>query len=212
LNSPSFSNLAQRVDELKSRYITDDYNELGDYSQEQQDDARACVLLTHAEMESFFENLARKAADVAVEFLDRDKHNELTTRFIFAAGLSDTIASQKHSTLCGAAKALRDLHKKAIGSNHGIKEENIRTLFGPYININELDAELVGQLNALGSLRGKYAHNGALGIEETINPKDVDSTIQLTVDCIRGFDEIFAKYLADGHKPSFEPKSPSFPG
>jgi len=66
-NSSEFRYLRKRLRELRLRFLPRKFSPTGDYSDLQYDRARAYRLLSHAEIESYFEELALKTAVSAFE-------------------------------------------------------------------------------------------------------------------------------------------------
>ena len=66
-----------------------------------------------------------------------------------------------------------------LKSNHGIKEENLKKIFGNLgIEVSELDAIWVGTLSSYGLSRGTIAHTSAMvqipiNIQEAINETNI---------------------------------------
>lgn len=94
-----FNSVRKRILNLGSCYLSSDVNPLGEYSQEQQDNARAYVLLSHAEIESFLEELSLQAGEAAVSYIKLGKYNDLTMRYISFSGRVEAVAKQNTNLL-----------------------------------------------------------------------------------------------------------------
>ena len=81
-----FDRLHSRSISLRDRYLPEKPNEIGDYSEEQQDDARACILLVHAEAESYLEGLADELCTRVAELITNEHYDSLTSSFLYFYG------------------------------------------------------------------------------------------------------------------------------
>ncbi|MFL9869540.1 hypothetical protein PQR67_35670 [Paraburkholderia fungorum] len=113
--------------------------------QQQQDNIRAFLLLCHAEVETFVEDLAKILGESLVAEL---RNFRLGTRF-----------SRSH------AEAAERRYVDAISSNHGVKESNLLTMFGLFgfseKTFVDIDPGFLSEFNSYGSTRGDSAHKGA---------------------------------------------------
>lgn len=76
--------------------------------------------------------------------------------------------------------------RKEINSNHGIKEENIRKLFGPLgYKIDEFDVSFISTLSSFGTLRGEMAHTSA---NKTQQPLDQNTELTRINDLLVGIE------------------------
>lgn len=189
LSSRQFIDLVRRVAALESRYLPEAEDILGDYSLEQQDDARSCILLSHAEIEDYLEQMAEVlCADVQDRF-DMKEYNDISIRFLYFAGKKD--AELKHpNSMESALKGFSTLFKKSVvKNNNGIKEKNLKNLFDPFFDVDDLfGSELLAQVDYLGTKRGECAHKGFVGIRQTINAYEVRNAIDCVVDGLFDFD------------------------
>lgn len=195
-----FNSVRKRILNLGSCYLSSDVNPLGEYSQEQQDNARAYVLLSHAEIESFLEELSLQAGEAAVSYIKLGKYNDLTMRYINFAGRVEAVAKQKHETISGIARAVFAFQKNDVAKNHGIKEKNFKALFRYFLLDKEIDSLsiLIPSLNILGSRRGDYAHNSSLGISKIINPDDCREEVESALTSLYEFVEDFDSLINAG--------------
>ena len=58
-NSTRYNKLSRRITVIESSYLPS-VNSLGNYSSKEQDDIRAYLLLIHAEIESYFEEISEE--------------------------------------------------------------------------------------------------------------------------------------------------------
>ena len=189
LSSRQFVDLARRVAALENRYLPEAEDVLGDYSLVQQDDARSCIILSHAEIEDYLEQMAEMLCDDVKKRFDGQKYNETSIRFLYFAGKKDTELSHPNS-VASALNGFSALFKKSvIKNNNGIKEKDLKKLFDPFFDVDDLfGSELLAQVDYLGAKRGECAHKGFVGIQQTINAFEIRNAIDCVVDGLFDFD------------------------
>lgn len=194
--SELYKNLSSRVGTLEERYLPKSPNPVGDYSDEEQDDAKACILLVHAEIEEYLENLAGKLCTIACEKLSRCEFDELTSAFLYSFG-GRAKELEGASSLSSIAKGADALHRKAIGGNNGIKAKDVKKMFAPFsVGGLELEETLEASLDSFGTLRGKCAHAGSIGIKESINCYETRQKIDELMNGLSDFDERYIQAVA----------------
>lgn len=198
LNSELFLKVSQRVEELIDAYLPVAPDGIGDYGSRARDDARACVVLVHAEFESYFEKLSVDLAKSRVSSIEDGSFGLPEALFLYEAGRLSQDKKLSHSKMIDAAKALESLHKReVVHSNHGIKTRNIEKLFRPFGPIGDFfDTGLGPMLDAFGANRGECAHEGAtFGIKKEINPFETRKEILDLLKALKQFDERYASEL-----------------
>lgn len=146
----------------------------------QADRLRGLRLLCHAELEDYFESVALKLLSMAEKkWLERRIANyNLSSLFIW----HDKI--EKNDTNDTKARMIIADFKKEIKSNHGIKEDNIKKLFGPLgYKIDDFDATFISTLSSFGALRGETAHTSA---NKTQQPLDQNTELNRIRDLLNG--------------------------
>ena len=201
--SNQLDDLIGRVAELEKLYIPSEKNELGDYSSVDENNARAYILLVHAEIESYLENLSQRASDAAVSFANSNEYNEFVAHYVYNAGKKPKVISQKHSSLGGITKCYKAICREERDNNHGIKERNFKSLFEPYLLPERLDdySDLLAALNTLGTRRGEYAHHNSGGISMTVNPFDCKDEVASVLHYLADFSDSFEQYIHSGMWP-----------
>ena len=132
----------------------------------QEDRLRGLRLLCHAEFEDYFESVALKLLELAEKkWLERKIANyNLASLFIW----HDKIG--KNETIESKARMIIAKFRKEINSNHGIKEDNIKKLFGPLgYKIDDFDASFISTLSSFGALRGETAHTSANKTQQSLD-------------------------------------------
>ena len=169
MSTKFFSPLAQRIDDLMGHYLPAMQNELGEYTPRQQDDAIAFILLAHAALESYLEDLATEACDVLVKRIELNSYDELTSAFLIRTAKYDDV---KAIAPLEVAKAGRGKHKRLVSGNNGIKEQDFNKLLSPLgFDFASMATELSTEISLFGSKRGGFAHRSVeAGIRREVNP------------------------------------------
>lgn len=198
LCSQQFTKLAERIERLESHYLSqsrDISDELDETSEEQQDDIRSCILLSHAEIEYYLEETASTLCEEVNYKIQSKNYNETSMRFIFHAAIKNTELNSP-SSIYNASKAYAGYFKKIVHSNNGIKEDNIRHLFSPFIDIDsQVDSDLLADLDSLGAKRGEGAHKGFFGISSVYNASEAQAAIDNVVKGLHDFDRMINQIL-----------------
>ena len=189
-----FDRLHSRSISLRDRYLPEEPDEIGDYSEEQQDDARACILLVHAEAESYLEGLADELCTRVGELITNGHYDLLTSSFLYFYG-ARTNEIKDVKSLEDVAQGAVGLHRKVLHGNNGIKSKDISKMFNPFfVGGIDLDASLEQVLDSFGALRGKCAHSSFIGISEDINCYEIREQVNCLLSHLRGFDSGFKDY------------------
>lgn len=189
-----FDRLYSRSISLRDRYLPEKPNEIGDYSEEQQDDARACILLIHAEVESYLEELAERLCAHVGELIAKERYDSFTSSFLYFYGAKANELKGAGS-LEDVAKGAVALHKKVLHGNNGIKGKDISKMFDPFfVGGIDLDVPLEQALDSFGALRGKCAHSTFIGVSEDINCYEIREQVNCLLELLRKFDSRFNDY------------------
>ncbi len=186
-----FDRLHSRTISLRDRYLPEKPNKIGDYSEEQQDDARACILLVHAEVESYLEGLAEELCAHVRELIAKEHYDSFTSSFLFFYGAKANELKGAGS-LEDVAKGAVSLHLKVLHGNSGIKGKDISKMFDPFfVGGIDLDLLLEQALDSFGTLRGKCAHSSFIGISEEINCYEIREQVISLLGLLDQFDSQF---------------------
>lgn len=135
----------------------------GNYSKKEQDLIRSFVLLTHAEIEAFLEDLAKSRVTKSLSDWNtlRAKSNCIKSVVSFVGNelnFENDINSKNIQYRIN--KTIAHYMTAVVDKNHGIKEKNIlRVLLPLGIEVNELDQTWLSVMESFGSTRGLYAHS-----------------------------------------------------
>jgi len=161
--------LLTRLDKLEAHLLPPVFSLTGRYAPRQRDYTKAFLLLAHAELESYFEDRARKVVSVAEAQYQRTGicTPVLSRLLVYHNAMKDELGPASRHTV---AKAI-NYYLDNLDKNHGIKEQNLRTIFLPLgISHAELGARLVTACNQLAQKRGEYAH-ASFKTHQQVDPK-----------------------------------------
>lgn len=145
----------------------------------QEDKLRGIVALSHAEIEDYFETVALSLYQDSIKLwnLKRTANYNLASLFM----LSDRPGKKLDpgNTLF----KIKELYENSVNRSHGIKRENIHTLFYPLgYEEKDFDPMLLSQLESFGSLRGSIVHTAA---NKAKNPLDQSTVIKMIQDILK---------------------------
>jgi hypothetical protein len=132
------------------------------YSDAELDSTRAYVVLAHAEIEAFCEQISLAKATVSKAFFDTSQVVTPCLRRILSYHVANKKGSWHEVTNpqnLNADKAFR-FYQKIIRENHGVKRKNLETILYPIGFIEtELDPSWLAQMDSFGTIRGGWAHS-----------------------------------------------------
>lgn len=179
--SKEYRYLERRIIQIKKNFKF--HQSINGITSLQADRLRGLRLLCHAEFEDYFESVALRLLNAAEKkWLDKKIANyNLSSVFIW----HDRI--DKNDTNETKARMIITDFRKEIKSNHGIKEDNIKKLFGPLgYKIDDFDAMFISTLSSFGTLRGETAHTSA---NKTQQPLDQNTEITRIDDLLKGISD-----------------------
>jgi hypothetical protein len=171
--SKRWKDLNREIESLRKYFLPDPFDPLGVYpnSASIQAHARAFLVLSHAEIESYLEEWAKEIAQTAESvWKNKNKITEPLTFLIATLSeritLPDTLtgknATDIHQRLKDIMVQLFPKYYKRINDNNGIKEKNFLSLFAPLgMPAGALGATLLPDLDNFGERRGTHAHHSA---------------------------------------------------
>lgn len=176
--SKEYKHLEKRISQIEKNFkFNQSINGITDL---QADRLRGLRLLCHAELEDYFESVALKLLTKAEKrWVEKKIANyNLSSLFIW----HDKI--DKNDTNDTKARMIIADYRKEIKSNHGIKEDNIKKLFGPLgYRTDDFDSTFISTLSSFGALRGETAHMSA---NKTQQPLDQNTELKRIKDLLKG--------------------------
>lgn len=136
----------------------------GNYTKIQQDLIRSYVLLVHAEIEAYFEDVAKEKVRKALASWTASRKKSSCLKAVLA--YSGNELSYETTRKVDSNNIAFRLNKAVnhfislIQKNHGIKEHNLLAILIPLgIEINDIDPVWLSTMESFGTLRGAIAHN-----------------------------------------------------
>ena len=192
-NSDSFDYLKNRVKDLEHAFLDDKLEQdISDFDKVQEDQIKAFRVLCHAELEAYFEEMAKKLLDNAVNEW-RNNRVHLTVASILghfgAIQTAATISTKIYD-------AIKRFERERIAQNNGIKEVDIIKLFKPLgIEKDQIDVALLSTLDSYGGARGFTVHNSAK-THQPIDPRTELRTVEIILDGLKDFDAEILKLIS----------------
>jgi hypothetical protein len=191
--------LRSEIENLRVQFLPNPFDPLGVYPEQTkvQAHARAFLVFCHAEFESYLEGLAKDIAkssenlwtsstriSVPLQFLLVTRAKRISVPTKIEPGVKDV-----PQRLSDELTTLFQTFYTDINDNHGIKEHNILSLFGPLgINLGSLGPTLLPNLDSFGERRGDHAHHSVALIVTPLDPEtEYMRAINLATDLL-GFD------------------------
>lgn len=173
--------MAREIESLRAHFLPDPFDPMGTYADASrvQANARAFLVLSHAEVESFLEEWAKEIARSA-ETVWKGK-NRLTPPLAFLlAALVDRLAIPDVLGVQDAPHRFGELTEKAfakyykqVKDNNGVKEKNLLALFMPLgLPSSAIGPTLLPNLDGFGSVRGTHAHHAASAVVTPLDPEN----------------------------------------
>lgn len=186
-----YRELISRAKEIQKHFVSSflDKDEM-ELSEREMDLCRGYKVLCHAEMEYYFEEIARIILN---ESLWNWRNNKKVTLPIVGLLANYEKVDTNDSVSTKINKIANDYNNMISKNNHGIKEENLKKIFGNLgIDISELDAVWIAALSSYGSSRGTIAHTSAI-IQIPINIQEAVNETDFILQGIEGFETELAR-------------------
>ncbi len=195
-NSARYNKLFSRVSFLEKSLLPK-VKITGNYTKKESDLIRSYILLVHAEIESYFEDIAKDKVTKAFKEWEtnRKKSNCLLSVITFSSG---EVLPKKHklNNIEARIKSKIYCYLGSLDKNHGIKSNNIYSMLLPIgIEENQFDETWLSTMDNFGITRGSIAHS----------THSVQSQIDLTTEKnrinnhimpeIKNLDEIIKKII-----------------
>ena len=204
MHTDKYMRLKNRLNKLKRVYLPGSFSPTGTYSDTVYEKGRAYTVLSHAEMEYYFEEIALSIAEKA--YKKWTQHQKASKPLLALVAYYDG----KYSSIPDAhdgnrsdetmderiRKAYTSYNKQVRDKNNGIKEADILKVFLPVgINISEIDENLLIALNNFGKQRGDIAHSTKS--PNLTTPDDALNTVNEIMNLIDSFDTFMHQYRSN---------------
>ncbi|MCM1125308.1 MAG: HEPN domain-containing protein [Lachnospiraceae bacterium] len=181
-----YRELIKRVKNIQKHFVAAFIDkDVMELNEREMDLCRGYKMLCHAEIEYYFEEIAKIILKESLWNWQSDRKVTLPIAGLLAnyekIDTNDSISTKIN-------KIASDYSKMLSKSNHGIKEENLKKIFGNLgVNVSELDAIWVATLASYGSSRGTIAHTSAI-VQTPINIKETIIETESILDGIENFE------------------------
>ncbi len=184
--------LLSRIKKLEEHFLPATFSLTGRYNRRQHDFTKAFLLLVHAELESYFEDRARKLAMKAQARYQRSGTctQVLSRLLVYHHATKEELGPVSAQTVQKAV----NYYFGHLDNNHGIREKNLRTIFLPLgISHAAIDAQLIAACNQLSEKRGQFAH-ASFKTHQQVDPKtERDNVRKNILPELRNLEERFKK-------------------
>jgi len=187
-NSRRYNTLLLRVARLEKNFLPQE-KVAGNYTVKEMDSIRAYVVLVHAEIESYFEDIAIDKANKAVKnWRDNKKISMVLSNII--AFISPQMNWTKNDGLDYRISRSASHYLNMIESNHGIKADNLKNILYPIgFEEDQFDSTWILTMDSFGSFRGHIAHSSH-GVQSQIDMRtERDRINNIIIPEIKGIDE-----------------------
>ena len=201
MHTDKYMRLQTRLKKLKKVYLPSSFSPTGTYSDSVYEKVRAYTVLSHAEMEYYFEEIALSIAEKAYKKWTQSKKasKPLLAMVAFYEGQYSSVPETHDGNRSDETiderirKAYSSYNEQVRVKNNGIKEANILKVFLPIgIQINDLDENLLIALSNFGKERGSIAHSTKSSSLTT--PDDALNTVNAIISLVDSFDTFLHQY------------------
>lgn len=192
--------MIQNIETLRQTLLPREFDPTGNYEDLDKVSIRTLSfrVLSHAEIESYIEDIAISATDTAWKAWDKYGIATRTALSLLAFCGSemslppDSIEAKQSNQEKGWKEKIDTSTKLKLTinkynnfikrKNHGIKEENILAILLPIgISPDDIDRTLLADLNSFGESRGLAAHSTAKRAQQGIDPRsELDKVTNIT--------------------------------
>lgn len=159
----------------------------GNYNPEEKDKIRSYSILAHAELEYYFEEIARYKS---LSAFSKFKNNSLYKSTVLMG------ISSFHSCDCKQKNDLKEIIQEShsyyhnmLRNNHGIKENNIKKILFPLgLLPDDIDPAWVSTLSSFSATRGEFAHTSG-SVKKIINPADIKNDLEIILKDLSDLDK-----------------------
>ena len=204
--SRRWQSLDNEIESLRKFLLPTKFDSLGQYPRPRLTQARtrAFLVLSHAELESFFEQWAKEIARKSEEIWKNNRRMTqplaalmATTANHIVVNDKQTLAPQEMITaqVDQFVQKRYEAYYKIIGDNHGIKEINLMRLLTPLgIPGSVFGSTLLPSLNSFGSSRGLHGHNSVRSIPSVLDPETEYNRAKSLATDLKVLDNWFVQY------------------
>jgi hypothetical protein len=192
--SKRWKQLKKEVETLRKQFLPEPFDPLGVYEEQAnvQAHARAFLVFSHAEVETYIEEWAKEIVRSSEILWQASGRMSQPLHFLLATlgqriGVPPTLVGtnvkDSPQRLGEEMVKLFQKYYKSINDNHGIKEGNILALLGPLgVPTTAFSPTLLPNLDSFGELRGTHAHHS---VRSVLTPLDPETEYKRAVDLVK---------------------------
>ncbi|GAB3263728.1 hypothetical protein GCM10027448_39040 [Nocardioides dilutus] len=192
LPTARYNLLDRRAKQLRDRFLPP---AKARYSATEYDLVRGFILLVHAEVETYVEDMVGSVLDAAKNrWVNRQALGRCVTTLMMYNDKQlippPSLGKQNpNETLDATIKSVIKKHGDYVTKdNHGVKQKNLLRLLLPIgVTDNDLDPIWLGDMDTFGSLRGVVAHNSARRVQ---TPPDPGISLKTVNDVLAGLQQL----------------------
>lgn len=201
MHTEKYSRLVNRLDKLRTVYLPSEFSPTGSYTDDDLEKVCAYKVLSHAEMEYYFEQIALEIVQKSFHLWRSSKRvsRPLLSLVAYYDGSFPALPDAHGGNNADkdlnwrVGEAVTKYNKQVRDKNHGIKEKNILSIFLPIgVETSDIDADMLRDLDNFGSERGTIAHSTRASTLTT--PDDALNSVNNIMTFINPFDEFLATY------------------
>ena len=198
--SKLWKTLHRGIEVLRKQFLPETFDPLGRYPKSMlvQAQTRAFLVLSHAEIEGYFESWAKDIARACEVRWNASAKPTAPLSYLLTTNHAQRMnAGEKDAPvwLSDAASKAFQKYYVSIKDNNGIKEVNVLALFSPLgVPASAIGTALLASLDSLGALRGEHAHNSSKAVRSVLDPETEYRTIRNVVDDLKSFDGWLVSY------------------
>lgn len=160
-NSLRHKRLLSRVKSLENNLLPT-VKVSGNYTKKESDLIRSYILLSHAEIESYFEDIAKDKVSKALNkwIANKEKSNCLLSVMSFCGNDLDWQNKPDKDRIESRINRTISHYINLLQNNHGIKSKNILNILLPLgVELDDIDQAWLSSMNTFGAKRGVFAHS-----------------------------------------------------
>jgi RiboL-PSP-HEPN len=211
-SSQRYREMTSELTRLRHSLLPKKVSPTGVYSSKQPDRTRAYKVLSHAEIESYIEDIVLSKVNSAYDmWVSQSKPSQIMTCLVAVSNANwedeetqeldlkplEPIKFKPNSqSLDLLMDKVINQYRKIVKDNHGIKDKNIKRLVMPLgISITELDQVWLSSMTTFGSIRGLYVHSSRIGIRNIPDPFSEKSTVDSLLPGLLQLEQIISSKI-----------------
>ncbi|SFR85440.1 HEPN domain-containing protein [Maribacter stanieri] len=160
-NSARYNKLKSRIKFIENNLLPDE-KITGNYTKKEKDLIRGYILLVHAEIEAYFEDIAKQVVSNAKSkwIATRQKSNCILSIIAFCSHEINWENDPSKNDIKHRINRTTGHYTNKLNSNHGIKSNNVKNILLPLgIEESQLDQTWLNTMDDFGAKRGSIAHS-----------------------------------------------------